>query len=249
MNLFGRNINIPYYKSNPVSMTLIVIITGAFLFSQIHGMSTYQDYYDLGALNGLWVVEFGEWWRLFTVMLLHGGIMHFAFNTFFGIFVLGGALERIIGSGKYLFVIFIGGLLASLAVVAWDVATESLVPTVGASGAIFAVMGFLLYLVVNYAQFFNPQDASSIKGLVAINVIFTFFGGNISIPGHIGGLIAGYLLALLFDKLKMLFRFQSAGYQNPYEPSYNDPPPIEDVDLVEDDDDEDPFAKYDDYYS
>ncbi len=248
MNLFGRNINIPYRKSNPVSLTLIVIITVAFLFSQVHGMSTYQDYYDLGALNGIWVVEFGEWWRLFTVMLLHGGLMHFAFNTFFGIFVLGGALERILGSVKYLIVIILGGLLASMAVVVWDVATESLVPTVGASGAIFAVMGFLLYLVVNYAQFFNPQDAASIKGLVAINVIFTFFGGNISIPGHIGGLIAGYLIAFLFDRMKIIFKYQTSQYSNPYEQPYNDPGSIEDVEVVDDDDD-DPFSKYDDYYS
>ena len=229
-------------------MFLILLITAAFIYSQVHGMRTWQDFYDLGALNGFLVYEHGEWWRIFTVMLLHGSFMHYAFNTFFGLFVLGSALERLIGPVKYTLVFVIGGMLASVAVVAWDIMTGNQVFTVGASGAVFAVLGVLLFMVINHGEIFSPRDASSIKGLVLINVIFTFLGGNISIPGHIGGLVAGYLIAMILSGSSKLFRYQSSGFGNPFEQTYQDPGSLDDIDEVDYvDDDEDPFSKYDDY--
>ena len=250
MSIFQRPQGVPVYKTNPIIFGLIVLNTVVFIYTRIVGMNTMQDFYNLGALNGHWVVEGGQWWRVVTVMFLHGDILHFAFNTFFGLFVLGAALERILGSLKFALVYFGGGILASWAVVVWDVFTETMVPTVGASGAIFAVLGVLLFLTINRSHWFNPRDASSIKGLVLINVVFTFMSPNISIPGHLGGLAAGYIIAMIFNFDTPQTSKRAKDFENPFERSYMDPGNLDDIDDVEvvDDknDDDDPFSKYDD---
>lgn len=247
MSIFQRPQGVPLYKTNPVSFILIVLNTIMFFYTSFVGMNTIQEFYNLGALNGHWVIEGGQWWRVITVMFLHGGLLHFAFNTFFGLFVLGSALERILGPVKYALVYFGGGILASWAVVFWDVFTDSYIPTVGASGAIFAVLGVLLFLTINRAHWFHPRDASSIKGLVLINVVFTFMSPNISIPGHLGGLAAGYILAMLFNFDTPHRSKRAQQFDDPFEKTYLDPGSLDDIDEVDVvDEDDDPFSKYDD---
>jgi len=243
MSIFARNPNVPFSRSNPVSTILITLITAVYLLQLTPLDNVIRQY---GALQGHLVIFEGQWWRIFTVMFLHGNIMHFAFNTFFGIYVISAALERIVGPLKFLVFFLGGGIIASFAVVAWDIVMENLVPTIGASGAIFAVLGVLLYLILNKAEWFSHSDAASIKAFVAINVVFTFIGANISIPGHIGGLIAGYLLAALLPTDKMGGGRRSSEFNDPFEQHYIDPASLDEVDVVDEDDDEDddPFKDY-----
>ena len=245
MGIFHRPQGLPIYKLNPVVFGLIIANSVVYLITVTLGMNTLQELYNFGALNGHWVIDFGQWWRVITVMFLHGNFLHFAFNTFFGLFILSAALERLIGSVKFSIIYFGGGVLASWAVVAWDIFTESFIPTVGASGAIFAVLGVLLYLSINRNDWFHPRDASSIKGLVLINVIFTFTSPNISIPGHIGGLAAGYILALLFGFDGPNRSRRARQFEDPFAQSYIDPGSLDDIDDVDIVDDDDPFSKYD----
>ncbi len=241
MSIFERNRGIPFSKSNPVSFALIIIITFVFILQQTALGSTIFSY---GALQGYVVIYNGDWWRIITVIFLHGGITHYVFNTFFGIYVISGALERIVGPVKFLAFFFGGGIIASFAVVGWDIMMENTAPTVGASGAIFAVLGVLLFLIINKPQWFSASDATSIKAFVIINVIFTFLGANISIPGHIGGLIAGYLLAFFIPMKRIYSKHGSDDFSDPFERTYIDPASLDDVEIVDDDDDDDPFRNY-----
>lgn len=136
-------------------------------------------------------VEEGEWWRLGTSAFLHAGLLHLVFNMFLA-WMLGNPLERLHGPIRFLG-LYIGSLAAgSLGVLL--VSPRSL--TVGASGAVFGLMGATL--VHQYRRGINPWS-SGIGTLVVVNLIFTFGRPGISIGGHVGGLLGGALLAWILD--------------------------------------------------
>ncbi len=238
MSIFRAETAKPFPSTNPISTFLIVTVIFAYFLTSIN-----EDLFYLFALNGLRVVNENEWWRVVTVWFVHGNLMHLLGNVFFGIFIFGAALERILGWKKYALIFFASGLFASGAIVALDYVQESNVPTVGISGAVFGVLGAFLYLILRRSHWFTQSDISGIKGLIFINVLFSFAPG-ISAPGHFGGLIAGYLLAAILpigpDAKKR------RGFGDPYGDPYIDPASIDELDDDDDFDDDDPFSKYDD---
>ncbi|GEM_PF-599596 len=249
MGLFGQGTSLR--RRTPVTTLLVAGVTAMFLITIAQGGFTPEVLYDLGALRGDWVLDDGDWWRTVTVMFLHGSFLHFFFNTIFGLYVLSGALERIIGSLRFAILYFVTGLLASAAIVLTDIVTlmteEQVAMTVGASGAIFGVLGALLYLTSHKPEWFTRADVSAIRALTLINVIQTFLAPNISIPGHIGGLVAGYLLAAVMGLHTIPFGGRKSEFEDPYQRSYIDPGKIDDKDAFEDfeSDGYDPFASYD----
>jgi len=138
--------------------------------------------FEKGALVGFLVGE-GDWWRLFTAMFLHAGLLHIAFNML-ALWWLGSVVEQAIGPLRFLLLYLASGLAGSagaLLISGLDV------PTVGASGAIFGIMGALL--VLEYLQ--TGSFAGQAMTMIVINLAITFAIPNISIGGHIGGLIGG----------------------------------------------------------
>lgn len=136
-------------------------------------------------------VDEGEWWRLGTSAFLHAGLLHIGFNMFLA-WMLGNALERLQGPTRFLG-LYTGSLAAgSLGVML--VSPTAL--TVGASGAVFGLMGATV--VHQYRRGVNPWS-SGIGTLVVVNLLFTFGRPGISIGGHLGGLLGGAALAWLVD--------------------------------------------------
>ncbi|MFH5882460.1 rhomboid family intramembrane serine protease [Liberiplasma polymorphum] len=240
-------------QSNPVSFVMIVIISIVFIlqnFLIVFGINLGQ----LGAIRTFdqigpnTVALNTEYYRLITAIFLHGSFLHYLFNTFFGFYIIGASLERLIGSKKYLIALIVSGLGSSLIVYGWEyysfVYLESfrIVSTLGASGAIFGTMGFLFYLTMVRSDWFSPQDISSIRGIILLNVVFSFFG-NISTAGHLGGLFSGFIIALLLTGKTPYYK-KSKGFENPHDPYNYEDWDIEDLDEVvfvddEDDDDDD----------
>ena len=253
MGIFDANKRLHGFPAtNPVSTLLITAVTIMFVITLLTGGFSGSNLLILGALYEPLVIEEGQWYRLFTVMFLHGSWLHYIFNTLFGLYIIGGALERLVGPLKYLVIYFASGLLASFAIVASYFITGQAVLTVGASGAIYGVLGAFLYLVVNHKEWFDPRDISGIKGLIFINVVFTFLGANISVAGHIGGLIAGYAIAtLMYMNQGKDLRRRRKDFEDPFaDPFEQKHRTLEEFDVLEEenddsDDDDDPFAKYD----
>jgi membrane associated rhomboid family serine protease len=141
-----------------------------------------------GSLFYKWVlfgpaVKNGDWWRLITAAFLHGGVLHIAFNML-ALWWLGAPVERALGSVRYLGVYFASGLAGSAGALIADPRGI----TVGASGAIFGLLGAGLIL--------EWRATGSLAGnyltLIIINLAISFAPGlNISYGGHIGGLIGG----------------------------------------------------------
>ena len=149
--------------------------------------------YEHGALFGPLIDTQGEVWRIVTGAFLHDyhlpfGILHIGFNMYI-LYFLGTLLEPAIGRVRFLSLYFTSLLCGSFG--ALLVTPNS--PTVGASGAVFGLMGGAI--IVMRARGMDPWR-SPIAGLIVINLLFSFTWGGISIGGHIGGLIGGAIAAL-----------------------------------------------------
>lgn len=192
-----------YTKEHPVTSvillanTLMLFVT---LFLSIRyggGVSQFSSraLIELGGLVPAFVFELNEYYRLISAMFLHGNLLHFLANAIIGIYVLSAGLEKILGSLKFLGIYMLGGIGASIVVLFTN---DPISLTIGASGAIFAVLGSLLYIIIYRDDLLTLQDKQTIKTLIILNIIFTFFGANISITGHLGGFAVGFLLSYLF---------------------------------------------------
>jgi membrane associated rhomboid family serine protease len=179
--------------SFPATVVLIAINVAVFLVEIAGGsggLSTVSGSVinDFG-LQGLGVAD-GEWYRLVTGAFLHAGFTHIAFNMFL-LFILGRILEPAIGTPRFFFLYFASLLAGSFVALAL---TTPLEITVGASGAIFGLLGATV--LIARGRGFN-QIATQLGFLLVINLAFTFGASHISVGGHLGGLAGGLLCALL----------------------------------------------------
>ncbi|GLU49878.1 rhomboid family intramembrane serine protease [Nocardiopsis ansamitocini] len=177
----GKVVARPY-----VTWTLLGLIGAGFLLQQVNPQMTGQF-----SMWGAGIVLGDQWYRLITAAFLHGGITHLLFNGF-ALYVLGPQLENWLGHVRYLalwLVSAIGGSVLSYLV---DPAQAS----VGASGAIFGLFGAIFVIGRRL-----KLDTRFIVGLLAVNLLITFVVPGISWTAHIGGLVTGALLGLVYAYL------------------------------------------------
>ncbi len=162
---------------------------GGFLTGSSSGVS--KTFYDL-ALWGPGVAH-GEWWRIITGGFLHSGFLHIALNMYI-LYWLGQMIEPALGHLR-----FTALYMASL--IAGSFGALLLSPdrlTVGASGAVFGLMGAAF--VMQHARGINPMQ-SGLGPVIIFNLAFSFIVPNISIGGHLGGLAGGVLAAFMMERL------------------------------------------------
>lgn len=135
----------------------------------------------------------GEWWRLVSGAFLHSGPIHLGMNMLL-LWFLSQELEPALGRLNFALLYVVSLLGGSLGVMVIDPG----VPTVGASGAVFGLMGALIVLQLRARQ--NPWK-SGIGGLVLINLVLTFTIPGISLGGHVGGLLAGAAVGAVLQPL------------------------------------------------
>ncbi len=138
-------------------------------------------------------IRAGEWYRLVTHMFLHGDIWHLG-NNMLILFCLGNALEHYVGKLSYAGIYFFSGILAGLGSVVYN--TDSMV-SVGASGAVFGVVGAMAWLVVKNKGRLKGFTGPRMIIFVLMSVYAGFVDQGIDNAAHIAGLIAGFLLAML----------------------------------------------------
>ncbi len=179
-----------FIKYQPITSFILFINLVMTIILFIDGNFSIVTLIKYGGLNPLLITQFHEYYRLLTVMFLHGSIIHFLVNSF-AIFYLAGQMELILGPKKYALLYFASGIGSSLLVVLFGAQDQI---TVGASGAIFGIMGGMLLLTFTRSKWFNKQTIRSIRQMTIINLAITFLVPNISVYGHLGGLITGIIL-------------------------------------------------------
>jgi membrane associated rhomboid family serine protease len=174
----------------PVTKTLIGINALIFLVTLVQGSggSPGGSLYLKMVLFGPWVGQ-GDWWRLVTAMFLHASFLHIGFNML-ALWWIGAPVEGYLGTRRYLGLYFVSGLAGAAGALLQSPTT----PVVGASGAIFGILGAMLIL--------EYQATGSLAGnamtWIVINLVLSFTLSNISFGGHIGGLIGGILVTLAY---------------------------------------------------
>jgi len=147
-----------------------------------------------GQVNSL--VAQGQVWRIFTAMFLHFNLLHIGLNMF-SLFLIGGVVEMVFGKWRYLLIYLGSGIVGGIVtffVVPVDVVSA------GASGAIFGVFGALGVFYIMNRQALGRYGAGAITNWLfwlGLNLVFGFSQPGIGIWDHIGGLVAGMIIALL----------------------------------------------------
>jgi len=184
----------------PVTIALIAANVGVFLaelalggtvdgtgnWIYTHGALFARAVYANGAPAG---VANGEWWRLMSAAFLHYGFIHLGLNML-ALYWFGPLLERLVGSLRFLLLYLASGLAGSAGAL-WVSPNDI---TVGASGAIFGILGALLVL----EQRKMISSGGQILVLIVLNLLLSATLPGISIGGHLGGLVAGIVCMILY---------------------------------------------------
>ncbi|WP_129721248.1 rhomboid family intramembrane serine protease [Xylanivirga thermophila] len=177
-----------------IAMWLIMTITGL-----VTGMSQSEQLLLFGAKVDL-LIAAGQYWRLFTAMFLHIGLAHLFFNSY-ALYIYGPVVESLFGKAKFLILYIISGLMGSLFSYMF-----SLYPAAGASGAIFGLMGALLYFKKVRPDIYKRVFGPTLFVIIAVNLIYGIIQPGIDNWGHIGGLIGGVLTANAIGLYKERFK-------------------------------------------
>ena len=185
-------------KKEPVTVLLILINTLIFLVVEFTGGSENgQHMLECGAAYAPLILEQGQWYRMFSSMFLHFGIEHLL-NNMLVLFVLGSRLEQVIGKIKFLLIYLIGGVLGNVISLLIELRTQDFAVSAGASGAVFAVMGAMIYIVIRNKGWLGDLSMRQILVMAAFSLYFGFTSSGVDNAAHIGGLLAGFVLAVLF---------------------------------------------------
>ena len=136
-------------------------------------------------------IRYGQYYRLFTGMFLHGSIFHLIFNSY-ALYVIGSQIESFLGKFKFLIIYLAGGLMGSLFSITFNGNTAS----IGASGAFFGLMGALVYFGYHYRVYLGNVIKSQIIPLIVFNLVLGFVMSGVDNSAHIGGLFGGTLATI-----------------------------------------------------
>ncbi len=176
--------------SAPITRALIAINVAIYLLGAAQGGGFNNPGGSVYAK--LWLdapqLHHGGWWRLITTMFLHAGVLHIAFNMF-ALWVIGTPVEQYLGRARFIGLYFVSGLAGSAGAL-----LQTPGVTVGASGAIFGILGAML--IIEWQV--TGRLAGNAMMWIVINLAISFSVAGISWGGHVGGLIGGILITLAY---------------------------------------------------
>ena len=181
-------------KKPIITYCIIALCILAFILMYIfgNGSSDNLTLIKFGANLDILTVGLGEYFRLITCSFLHIGIFHLLFNMY-ALYVIGSQAESFFGKIKYLIIYLFSAVSASLL----SLMFSANVISAGASGAIFGLMGALLYFGYHYRIYLGNVIKSQIIPIIVINLLFGFLVSGVDNAAHIGGLIGGFLTAMV----------------------------------------------------
>ncbi len=175
-----------FSMKKPVVTTALVFINIVVFILTMFNIINIQDF----AVNRDAIIS-GQYYRLFTGMFLHAGIFHILFNMY-ALYIIGMQLESFLGKWKFLVVYLLSGLAGNMLSIFFSNGYS-----VGASGAIFGLLGSLLYFGFHYRVYLDSVIKSQIIPLIIVNLLIGFvYSMSIDNWAHIGGLVGGILATM-----------------------------------------------------
>ena len=180
-----------FIRLYPIVSIIIAIHLGLYLLMSVTIFPNTWFFENLSGVN-LYIME-GEYWRLITPTFIHSGFSHMLFNSF-SLVLFGPALERMLGSIRFLIVYLLSGFIANVATLLLEPLSYT---HVGSSGAIFGLFGYYLAIIMFRKHMLSKQNSQIILTLCVVSLIMTFLQPNINIIAHLFGLLGGFLLGAI----------------------------------------------------
>ena len=191
-------------KAPYITTALIIINIVIFFLAEIFSGST-ENTQVLIRWGGAYVpyIAQGEYWRLFTAMFMHAGMRHLL-NNMLILYVMGQHLEFLLGRICFAVLYLAGGLSANYAAYLWYRSRGEATVAVGASGAVFAVIGALIWIILRNRGRADGLTLRQMLIMLVLSLYFGFVSRGVSNAAHIAGLISGFVLAVLLYRKRLM---------------------------------------------
>ena len=182
------------YKSAYVTIALLIVNILIFILST----TFFQVWYSMGAMYTAGVVMDGELYRIVSAILLHADISHL-FNNMIMLGLVGAIIENYIGHGLFIFLYMLSGIFGNLLSMSYEIKHDLSWLSVGASGAIMGLVGFLMvWIVINRREL--VKDKSMLFRLLFLLIFVIdacFFQSGANTIAHLGGFLTGFVIGIL----------------------------------------------------
>lgn len=180
-----------------ITIILVSVNVLIFIWLSLFGMTEDAAYMlQHGAMYLPLVVEKGEYYRMFTCIFLHFGFQHLM-NNMMMLFFLGSILEEELGWWRYGVLYIISGIGGNVLSALYDLRTGHYVVSAGASGAIFGIIGALFLIIIRNRGRIGNLSGRGMLFMVACSLYHGFTSTGIDNMAHIGGIITGFLVAVV----------------------------------------------------
>ncbi len=182
------------FKIKKPVVTYIILLINFIIFMLMYvfglGSEDVLTLINFGANNRDLVITYHEYYRLISSIFIHIGIMHLLVNSY-SLFIIGTQVESFYGKFKYIVIYLVSGICGSLL----SIVTNNSI-SAGASGAIFGLLGSILYFGYHYRLYLGTTIKSQIIPIIVLNLMIGFLSSGIDNFAHIGGLIGGILISM-----------------------------------------------------
>lgn len=186
------------YKKLPIC-TIAIAAANVLIFLGLSFMGMTEDFafmMEHGAMYVPYLMNGERYYTLITSMFLHFGFSHLM-NNMVMLLVIGYSLEPEIGKIRFLLIYLGSGLMGNLVSAWFDVSQGSYAVSAGASGAIFGIVGALLYVAIRNHGRVGEISTRGLVLMAGLSLYYGFTAQGVDNAAHIGGLISGFLLAVL----------------------------------------------------
>ena len=179
------------FKPKIPIVTYILLAINIIIFAIMQFMGQYEYFIENYSVFGPLIVYGNEWYRLITGAFLHADLVHIFFNMY-ALYIIGSQIESFMGRAKYIAIYLYSALIGSLL----SILLIGQGYSVGASGAIFGLLGSLAYFGYHYRVYLGNVLKSQIIPIILINLMIGFMSTGIDNFAHIGGLIGGTIITV-----------------------------------------------------
>ena len=186
-------VNLSAWTERIVTIGFVAINIFLFIVSVFSGNLLYNE----GAFSLRYLLQDRQWWRFLTSMFLHADAGHLAGNMLM-LYLAGELVEKYVGKRKFAMLYFFGGISGSLLYALYEFMTGNYADSIGASGAVFGLIGALLVIVVCHRGRYGDITIGRMGFMIAYMLYMGFRTSNVNNAAHIGGLLGGILLTMFY---------------------------------------------------